>query len=221
MGFMQEIFGGPILDNVNLPNYAENRKRLGTYLGQGQGPYVGANPYRQGWDSLISQLQSGPSLAEAQYRRAAQEGNAAIMGLARANNRPGSFRAALIQQAKANQGLAAGSAEAALQEQTQNRQLLGSALTNAGQAQWQRDAANQQAWQQLLQQQMGLDMDQAQMMLQKEQIRANSPTAFQQLAGIGGQALQFAGSRGTGQQAAGPTPRLGTAPPGMTLPLPI
>ena len=192
---MQQVFGGPNLDNIQLPNYQQNRDRLGGYLGQGRGPYVGNNPYQQGWDSLISQLQGGgPSLADAQYRRATQEGNAAIMGLARSNNRPGAFRAAMVQQAKANQGLAAGSAEAALQEQMQNRQMLGSALSNAGQAQWQRDAANQNAWQTLLQQQMGLDSDQYQAQVQREQMRGPSP--FQQLAGVASQGLQFAGTAG-------------------------
>jgi hypothetical protein len=155
------------------------------YLGEpGRGPFVGANPYEGGWKSLIEQLQgqangTGPSLAGAQYNRAAQDQQAAIGSLARGAARPGATRAAMMQQARVGQGLASGSAEAVLQEQNAARGQLGAALSGAGQASFQRDAANQQGWLTLLASQLGIEGAE----LAQLQAEANSPTGFERMMG--------------------------------------
>lgn len=196
---------GANLDAISVPNYEQNRAQLGGYLGQGgRGPYVGQNKYQGGWDSLIQQLQSAPSLAAQQYRQASQDSQAAIGGLARGSNRPGAQRAAMVQQAKVGQGMAGGSATAMMEEQASNRQQLGGALAGAGQAQWQRDQANQQAWQQMLQQQFGLDQNQFQAILQREQMRQQQsmqPSSLERGLGVASQIGQFAGTMGMGPAA--------------------
>lgn len=197
---------GAKIDQIKLPNYQQNRDRLTGYMDQqGRGPYVGDNPYQGGWNSLIQQLQgAGGSLAQAQYQRAQQDNQAAVGGLARANNRPGAFRAAMAQQAKIGQGLAAGSSEAMLQEQMQNRQQLGSALQGAGQAQWQRDSANQNAFMDLMARQLGLDMDQFQAILAREKMRqekANAPTGLERALNTASQIGGFVGGSGMGKNS--------------------
>lgn len=192
---------------LKLPGYKENRDRIAGHLNApGRGPYVGPNPYEGGWQRLIGQLEgqangTGPSLAQAQYQRAAQDQQAAIGSLARSSARPGAARAAMMQQAKVGQGLASGSAEAMLQEQTQARAMLGSALGSAGSAAWQRDGANQQAWMALLGEQLGLDAQQFQALLQREQFKmqqANQPTGFERLMGLAGQGAQLYAATQTG-----------------------
>lgn len=209
--YMTKRPGGADPNAATLPNYQQNRDQLGGYLGQqGQGPYAGKNPYQGGWDSLISQLQSAPSMAQQQYQRASQDNQAAIGGLARGSNQPGTLRSAMTQQAKIGQGMASGSASAMTEEQASNRQQLGGALAGAGQAQWQRDQANQQAWQQMLQQQFGLDAQQFQAIMERERIKqqiAMQPSDMERYMGFVGQVGQFAAAGGMG--GAGGPPKVG------------
>lgn len=198
-------------NNIQLPNYQQNRDMISGYLGpngqqrqgSGTGPYMGANPYQQDWRGLISQLQAGnPSLAANQYRQASQDSQASIGSMARASNRPGASRAAMAQQARVGQGMAAGSATAMMEEQASNRAQLGGALSGAGQADFQRDSSNQQAWMNLLGQQLGLDQQQLQAIIQREQMKqqqAMMPTMWERGLGVASQIGQFAAMPGVGQ----------------------
>jgi hypothetical protein len=195
-------------DNVQLPNYQQNRDQLTKYLQQpGRSPYVGQSGYQGDWRQLIGQMQQSASgqnsLAEAQYRRGMQDTQSGISSMARANVRPGAGRAAMAQMAQAGQGLAAGAAEARLAEQSAARQQLGGAIGAAGQQEWQRDSANQQAFMHLLSQQFGLDQAQLNAILQREAIkqqRAMQPSDLERYMGFVGQASEF-GAKAYGSPA--------------------
>lgn len=112
--------------------------------------FIGANPYQQGWDSLIGQLQAqsqgmGPSLADSQYRAAHQDALASQLALSRGRG-PGAARQGMMNMGRMGQGLAQGAAQARLQEQLAAQQALAGAMSSAGQADFQRAYANQNAY---------------------------------------------------------------------------
>lgn len=145
--------GGKVkLNALNLPYFQQDRDRLMGLLG-GRSPFAGDE-----WGALIGQLQQrasgqGPSLAEMDYRRAAQDTVAALGSLSRGSATPGAARAAMIQQGRIGQGMAAGLAQARTAEQMAAQQALTGALGA-------RDQLNQNAYLNVLAQQLGLSMGQ-------------------------------------------------------------
>lgn len=104
------------------------------------------------WYDLLDQQRAAaygqtPSLAEAQYRQASGDTQAALRGAAAGTNRPGMMRASLQQQANVGQGMASGLAQAGLQERMANQQAYMDGLKGAGMV----EGRDQSAWIQLAQ----------------------------------------------------------------------
>lgn len=198
-----------------MPGYDQYLQQLDKLMRGGspwtQAAQVGQGAYSGDMRNYITGLQNmaagrGPSLAENQYKAAADQGmrqSAAIAASGRGN-----VGQAMRQSQKATgqitQGLAQGSATARLQEQMAAQQQLGGALGMADNAEFQRQGlnaqmsqqsnmANQQAWLGMLQQKFGLSEAQAQNMLGYYQALAaqqgafaNSPTSFDKIMNIFG-----------------------------------
>jgi hypothetical protein len=174
-------------------------------------PYQKQSSYTGDWRNLISQLQHGVngvnSVANQQYQQAVQQGQAAMGSMARGSARPGMAQMAMGRQADATQGLAAGSALARSQEQAQQQSMLGSAIQGAGQMEAQVNQANQQAWMTLLGQRLGLNAQQFQALLAREQLKqqqAMLPSGFERMVKIGGDIGQMlSGGSGGGANQEG------------------
>lgn len=189
---------------IDPHTWDNDKNRLGTLLGQ-QSPYtqaqqVGRDPYGGGWGQLVSQLQNqangtGPSAAQQAYRTASQDSMGQLSGMAAGSASPGAAREAMLQQGRIGQGMASGLASARTQEQMAAQGMLGQALTGAGNSAFQRDslnaqlqqqngANNQNAWLNILGQQLGLNKDQLQAMLGNQNYAATvagQPNGLQRL----------------------------------------
>lgn len=175
----------------------DDRQMLMNQMGSGS-PYISNSPQTGNWSNLIKQLQlqssgQGPSLAGDAYNNASN--NAMNQAIAMSHgSTAGSARAGINQLGNVQSGMANGLANARNQEIMGARSQLGGAITGAEQTDIQRQKANQDAWLQLLNQQMGLTK--AQMGL---------PTPMQQIGPI----IQGAGNiaktvAGGGVGTAGP-----------------
>lgn len=198
-----------------MPGYDQYLQQLDKLMRGGspwaQAAQVGQGAYSGDMRNYITGLQNmaagrGPSLAENQYKAAADQGmrqSAAIAASGRGN-----VGQAMRQSQKATgqitQGLAQGSATARLQEQMAAQQQLGGALGMADNAEFQRQGlnaqlsqqsnlANQQAWLGMLQQKFGLSEAQAQNLLGYYQALsaqmgafAGAPTGFDRLMNMFG-----------------------------------
>lgn len=162
-----QMGAGTNLGNANLPYFQQDRDRL-------QGLLNGRNPFASGdWDSVIASLKdramgNGMSQAGMAFQKASQEGVNNLASLSQGSANPEMARTALIQQGRMGQGLAAGYAQAQMAEQAQNSGLLNQALTG-------RDQLNQNAYLQILQQQLGLSQQQLRALLGDQQF-ANEAT---------------------------------------------
>lgn len=151
VGFGLGMFGGddaPPPPPVELPYFEEDRQRLGGMLG-GQSAFAGSE-----WGGLISQLQArangtAPSVAGNAYKQASQDSMNQLSSMSQNSASPGAARQAALQAGHIQQGLAQGYSAAALQEQQANQGALTSALGA-------RDQINSNAYQNILQQQLGL-----------------------------------------------------------------
>lgn len=172
------------LDNVSLPNFQEDRDRLGGML-KGRSAFAGSE-----WGSLIAQLQArasggGPSVAGNAYKQASQDSMNNLTSMSQNSASPGAARQALLQQGHIQQGLAQGYGAQALQEQQMNQNALGQALGA-------RDQINSQAYQGILGQQLGLSRSQLAAMqgnqnfwLQNQGLQNQQQAAkYQALAGL-------------------------------------
>jgi hypothetical protein len=170
----------------------EDRARLQNALGQRSpwqtAPGVAKDPYQGDWRGLIAQLQgqaagTGPSLAAQQYQNATNDNIAAQAAMARSGNTGAGVNArqAAIGAGRAQQGLAAGVAEARTREQMAASQALQGALQGAGGASFQRDAlraqlegqanaGNQGAYLDMLAKQLGLSVEQIRALAQAGQL---------------------------------------------------
>lgn len=141
-----------------------DRGQIAPYLQQGN-PYVsGASPQQGNYNALIKMLQerasgSGPSVAGDAYKQASDNSMNNAMALSHGSS-PGAARAALQQIGGINQGLAQGYASARNQEMSSATGQLGGAIGSADNSQLQRDKANQEAWLNMLAQQLGLTRQQ-------------------------------------------------------------
>lgn len=145
--------------NQGTANAQTDRGLTSGALAQGS-PYMGANPYAGNYNQLINTLQGrangqGPNLAGDAYNQAAANAQNEVASLARGNS-PGAARAAIQQYGNIGQGLANGYATARNQEMVGATGQLGQALNGASNANFQTQQANQQAWLQILAQQLGL-----------------------------------------------------------------
>lgn len=145
-----QIFGGDQvnLGALNLPYFQQDRDRLGGML-QGRSPYAGAE-----WGGLISQLQNqaagrGPSVAQDAYAQASQNTTANLRSMANGSSSPAAARMAMMEQGRVGQGMAQGLASARTQEQLGAQSALGQALGA-------RDQLNQNAYLDVLRNQLGL-----------------------------------------------------------------
>jgi hypothetical protein len=177
-------------EQVDLPYFEQDRKRLGGMLDSSAGPFAGSE-----WGSLISQLQArasgtGPSVAGNAYKQASQDSMNNLGSLSRDSASPAGARQAILQAGRINQGMAQGYGAMALQEQQSNQAVLAQALAA-------RDNINSSAYQGILGQQLGLsrgqmgaDQGNQQVVLQQQQLQnqedAAQMAALSQLAaGLG------------------------------------
>lgn len=135
-------------NNPQLPYFDEDRQRIMEMLGA-RSAFAGEE-----WGGLIGQLQrqasgQGPSLAEQQYRSAAQDTTNSLSSMARGSASPAAARQAMIQRGRVGQGMAAGVATARTQEQMAATSALSQALSS-------RDQINSNAYLDLLAAQLGL-----------------------------------------------------------------
>lgn len=167
----------------------DDRALTNQYLQQGN-PYINNTSSQNGnYNGLISQLQQsangeGPSLAGDAYNRASGDAVAAQAAFSHGNN-AGAARQAAMNIGGIQQGLAQGYGAARNQEVMGARGQLGQVVQAADQSQLQRDKANQEAWLNMLAQQMGLTRAQLGM-----------PTNMQQIGGLvqaGGNIAKLAG----------------------------
>lgn len=148
--FMEPSSGpvDPAVRNLGVPHFEQDRERIGNAM-KGQSPFAGSD-----WGALVTQLQQraagqGPSMAENAYKQASNDTNAQLMSMARGSNSPGAARQALLQTGKIGQGMAQGLATARTQE-------MQGATDQLGQVMGTRDQLNQNAYTNLLAQQLGL-----------------------------------------------------------------
>lgn len=111
-----------------------------------------ANTTGKKWYELLDAQRAqafgeAPSLAEAQYRQAQGDTQAALRSAAAGTNRPGMMRASLQQQANVGQGMATGVAQARLQERLAAQAAYAEALKGAGMV----EGRDQSTWVQLAQ----------------------------------------------------------------------
>lgn len=189
--------GGTNLSALNLPYFQQDRNQIQSQLA-GQSPFASQN-----WNGLINQLQTRAngqnSLAQQNYNMANQSTINSIGSLARGTGSPGAAQSAMQQQANVGQGQAAGLALAGTQEQQADQQALSSALSN-------RDQLNQNAYTNLLNQQMGLSVNQGNMLRgdqsftqsQNQINQQNQANQYGALASILGSAARMGGSPGGG-----------------------
>lgn len=175
----------------------DDRQMLMNQMGSGS-PYLVNSQQTGNWNGLIKQLQQqsngqGPSLAGDAYNNASNNAMSQAIAMSHGST-AGAARAGMNQLGNVQAGMANGLANARNQEIMGARSQLGGAINGAEQTDLARQKANQDAWLQLLNQQMGLTK--AQMGL---------PTPMQQLGpviqGAGNIAKTFAGG---GSGAAGP-----------------
>lgn len=186
-GGLMGLFGGDDEEApppVNLPYFEEDRARLGHML-DNRSPFAGTE-----WGHLIGQLQqrasgAAPSVAGNAYKQATQDAQNGLASMSQNSASPGAARQAILQAGHMQQGLAQGYSSAALQEQQANQSALGQALST-------RDQINSQAFQSILQQQLGLSTAQLHALqgnqgasLQQEQIDSGKQAAqWQAYAGL-------------------------------------
>lgn len=176
--------GGVDLGHINLPYFEQDRNRLQGML-QGQTPFAS-----QDWGGLISQLKdraagTGDSLAKQNYNMANQNTVNSISSIARGSGSPGAMQEAMLQAGRVGQGQAAGLATAGIQEQQAAQTTLGQTL-NA------RDGLNQNAYLNILGQQLGLSMGQLRALNGDQQFvtdqnkvnQANEAAKYQALASL-------------------------------------
>jgi hypothetical protein len=195
--------GGTNLGQINLPYFQQDRDRINGMLA-GQSPFAS-----QDWGSLISQLQqraSGAhpenSLAVQNFNMAQGQQNANLSSLANSGD-PGARQAAIQAQGRVAEGNSAGLALAGTQEQQAAQAQLGQTLSA-------RDQLNQNAYLNMLQQQLGLStqqlhalgMDQ-QFTVQQNQINQQNQAA--QMGALGSLAGALAKLNPGGGGAAAPT----------------
>lgn len=166
---------------AGLPYFEEDRSRLGGML-QGQSPFASKD-----WGGLISQLQArasgqGPSVAQMQYQQAMGNANNQLSGMAHGGGSPAAFRQAAIEQGRTGQGLAQGSALARTQEMQAAQGSLQGALGT-------RDTINSSAYQNILQQQLGLSSQNVNAHLGLQNANNQAAAANYQAAGTGLTAL--------------------------------
>lgn len=142
------------------PNVQKDRDYTQGFLNQGN-PYIKDNPYAGGFDSLIKQLQDqskgiGPSLAGQAYNAGNQNAMAGQLAMAHGSGSAGAGRMAAQNLGNIQQGQAQGYAQARTGEQLGAMSQLGGALNSASQNNFQFQHANQQAWLDMLMQQLGL-----------------------------------------------------------------
>jgi hypothetical protein len=179
MGFFDDVGNGLGKAWDSVGNFIQGQGQVNAQQALERGQqynYVGANPYQGNWNDLIGQLRqsaagAGPSLAQMQYQQASNDALHQQLAMAQAGRSPGMAMQASNNMGQIGQGMAQGAAQARLQEQMANRQALAQALGMAGQADFQRQAANQNAYVGIL----GAQMQQ--------------PSTFDQLATIGSQGL--------------------------------
>jgi hypothetical protein len=188
--------------------FGSGRGAAGSALSNGsQYQYIGANPYNDQQNALISQLQQmangqGPSLAVQQYKAANQDAMANQLAMSRGRG-AGAARNASVQMGQLGAGLAGGSAMARTREQMGAMGQLQNSLTSAGQMDFQRAAANQQMYQNAL----------AQMMQQGGIGQSLAGLAGQ---GLGAYAMLRGPNRGGGPARPGMDPYAQQAPVGTT-----
>lgn len=112
----------------------ENRSRADEWM-KGRTPWN--NSTRPNWHELVNMQRSRalglqPSLAEAQYKQAMGDTQAALYSAGNATTRPGAMRAAMQQQANLGQGMAAGLAQAGMQERAADQQSYAAGLQGLG-----------------------------------------------------------------------------------------
>lgn len=133
--------------------------------------YIGSSPYKGSWDALINQLRqqasgAGPSLAVMQYQKANQQAMSNQLAMARSQGSPGAAYQASNNMGRIDEGMAQGSAQMRLQEQMAAQAQLANALGTVSGQDLQRQQANQQAYLQILAEQL------------------KQPSTFDQMAGI-------------------------------------
>lgn len=137
---------------MNLPYFQQDRDRL-------QGLMNGQNPFASNdWNGLITQLQqraagTAPSLAGMAYNRGMADTGSQLSAMSRGSASPGAAYAAMRQMGNLGEGQAAGYAQARTAEMQSAQQGLTSVLGA-------RDQLNQQAYLNLLGQQLGLSQSQ-------------------------------------------------------------
>jgi hypothetical protein len=149
-----QIFGGGQVPygSLNLPYFQQDRDRLGGML-DGQSAFAGSE-----WGGLISQLQQrssgqGPSVAGDAYKQASANTNNQLMSMSSNSSSPAAARQALLQTGQVNQGMAQGYSAA------RNQEMMG-ATGQLSQALGSRDQLNQNAYTNILAQQLGLSQGQ-------------------------------------------------------------
>lgn len=146
-----EPTGGPVdpaMRNLEVPYFKQDRTRIGNQL-KGQSPFAGSD-----WGALVTQLQQrsmgqGPSVAENAYRQASDDTNAQLISMSQNSASPSAARQAMLQTGRMGQGMAQGLATARTQEMQGATDQLGQVLGT-------RDQLNQNAYTNLLAQQLGL-----------------------------------------------------------------
>ena len=182
-----------------MPGYDEAQAELTKMMGQGgpyaQGQQIGAGAYDEDMRNYITGLQNraagrGESLAEKQYKSAADQGMQQTASLAASGRGNPGMAGRQAQQANSQitQGLAQGSSTAKLQEMMGANQQLGQALGMADQSNFNRQSANAQlaqqtgaqnqaAFMQMLQTKYGMSSEQAQNFLGYYQAMAQQNAA--------------------------------------------
>lgn len=186
-----QIFGGGMvpLTGLNLPYFQQDRDRLSNTM-QGQSPFAGNE-----WGALISQLQqrsagAGPSIAGDAYRSAAMDTQNSLGSMARSAGTPAAARQAVMQQQRVGQGMAEGYAQARNQEMVSSQAALAQTLGA-------RDQLNQNAYLNLLAQQLGLSEGQLRAGIANQQYNLGMTQTQNQFKGAKMAALaSFAGGAG-------------------------
>lgn len=134
---------------ANLGWMGNAGKGVKNWMGKKNAPQIPQNPYLGDWGALLGQLQQtaagkGPSLAAGAYQQAHGQALQDQRSMA-AGGSAGQARQAGMNMVKQNQGLAQGVSQVRLQEQLAAQQALQAALTGAGNAWFQPQAANLQA----------------------------------------------------------------------------
>jgi len=138
----------------------QDRQMLQNQMAGGS-PYMQGNPYQGDFGSLIKQLQDqaagrGPSVAQNAYNAASQNNMAQQMAMSVGGASAGAGRQAAQNMGNIGQGMAQGLASARTGEETAAQQGLGGVLNAASNQNFQYGHANQQAWLDMLAQQLGL-----------------------------------------------------------------